>query len=69
MAYKDLDRERSHGFAPTRIPFLSIVQYARMFGYSAELEDDLIYFVTGLDDHHVEQLNDELNKKSKKVKK
>lgn len=65
MAYKDLDRQRSHGFAPTRIPFLDIVQYARLYELNIEEEDDLIYFVTGLDDHHVKKLNDDLEKKSK----
>jgi hypothetical protein len=63
-----LDRERSHGFSPTRIPFLSIVKYARLFNYSAELEDDLIYYVTGIDDHHIQQLNEELKKNSSRKK-
>lgn len=67
LAYKDLDRQRSHGFAPTRIPFLDIVAYADRFGYStsdASLED-FLFFVTGLDDHFIELLNKEYNSKKK----
>lgn len=69
MAYKDLDRQRSHGFAPTRIPFIDIVTYARLYNLNIDEEDDLIYFVTNLDDHHIKQLSDDLEKKTKQSKK
>jgi hypothetical protein len=68
VAFQDLDRQRSHGFAPTRIPFLDIVSYADRFGYSTSCGhlDDFIFFVTGLDDHFIELLNKEYNSKNKK---
>lgn len=68
VAYKDLDRQRSHGFAPTRIPFLDIVKYARLYGCSQDVEDDLIFYVTGIDDHHIENLSKEMERNSKKSK-
>ena len=45
QAFKDLARDRTAGFAPSAIPFTSILNYARHYRCDPETEDNLIYFV------------------------
>ena len=44
QAFKNLDRQRSSGFGVGYIPYLDIVQYARMYDMSQEVEEDLVFF-------------------------
>lgn len=68
QAFKDLDRQRSIGFAPSYIPYLDIVAYARLYGFDEELEEELIYYIKGLDDHYLKMVNDENQRKAEKAK-
>lgn len=68
QAFKDLDRQRSIGFAPSYIPYLDIVAYARVYGFDEELEEELIYYIKGLDDHYLKMVNDENQRKAEKAK-
>lgn len=68
QAFKDLSSQRSIGFSLGYIPFLDIVAYARAFGFSDELEEDLIFFVRGLDEHYLQLVNDENNRKQEQLK-
>jgi vacuolar-type H+-ATPase subunit C/Vma6 len=68
-AFKDLSRQRSMGgFALGNIPYLDIVQYAQIYRMDEETTEDLIYFVTGLDDHYLSRLNKEHKSKMDKQK-
>lgn len=68
QAFKDLSRQRSVGFAPSCIPFLDIIQYARYYNFSDEMEEDLLYYVKGLDDHYLEILNKDAKKRQEQAK-
>lgn len=63
QAFKNLDRQRSSGFGVGYIPYLDIVQYARMYDMSQEVEEDLVFFVTGLDDHYIKMVNNDMKTK------
>lgn len=68
QAFKDLNTQRPVGFAVGYIPFLDIVTYAKVYDFSEELQDDLIYFVRGLDEHYIEIINKEQQKKTDSLK-
>lgn len=67
QAFKDLARDRTSGFAPSAIPFTSILNYARHYRCDPETEDNLIYFVTGLDDHYLSRTYEESKKEREKA--
>lgn len=49
QAFFDLDSERSHGMAVTRIPRSKVREYAREFELTEDEAGTLEYFVTELD--------------------
>lgn len=68
QAFKDLSTQRSVGFAVGYIPYLDILTYARAYNFSEELEQDLIFFVRGLDEHYLQVINNEQQKKNEQIK-
>ena len=69
MAFKDLTRQRSMGgFALGNIPYLDIVQYTKIYEMDEETSEDLIFFVTALDDHYLSNLNKERQSKVEQQK-
>lgn len=67
QAFKDLARDRTSGFAPSAIPFTSILTYSRTYKCDPETEDNLIFFVTGLDDHYLARSFEENKKEREKA--
>ena len=67
QAFKDLARDRNSGFCPTAIPFTSILKSSERYRCDPETEDDLIYFVTGLDDHYLSRVQEESKKEREKA--
>lgn len=68
-AFKDLSRQRSMGgFSLGNIPYLDIVQYAKLYEMDEETTEDLIFFVTSLDDHYLSNMNKERKAKSEQQK-
>lgn len=67
QAFKDLARDRTSGFSPSAIPFTSIMTYAKHYRCDPETEDNLIYFVTGLDDHYLARAYEESKKEREKA--
>lgn len=67
QAFKDLARDRTSGFSPSAIPFTSILTYARHYRCDPETEDNLIYFVTGLDDRYLSRVAEETKKEREKA--
>lgn len=63
QAFKNLDRQRPTGFGVGYIPYLDIIQYARLYDMSQEVEEDLVFFVTGLDDHYIKMVNNDMKTK------
>lgn len=55
-AFFDLDSERSHGMAPTPIPFTSIVKYAEVFGFDLEQTEALLIYVRELDKFNLDRI-------------
>ena len=52
-AFYELDTERAHGVALVRIPWSSIVAYAREYGFD---RDELVFFIRRMDDAHLDKL-------------
>lgn len=55
-AFYELDTERAHGLALVRIPWSSVVGYAREYGYD---RDELVFFIRRMDDAHLDKLRAE----------
>lgn len=68
QAFKDLSSQRAIGFSIGYIPYIDIVTYARLYGFSEELEEDLVFFVRGLDEHYIQLVNDENTKQQERLK-
>lgn len=69
QAFLDLDTDRIHGeFAPNPIPFSSIIRYAQFYQFDEEMTHDLIYYVRGLDNFHLEKLAKEYKARAKTKK-
>lgn len=68
QAFYDLDSERSHDFGFRKIPFTSIMNYAKAFEFDEEQTEDLIYLIKHMDSAYIERLEKKKPKKSPKVK-
>lgn len=55
-AFYELDTERAHGLALVRIPWSSVVKYAREYGFD---RDELVFFIRRMDDAHLDKLKAE----------
>lgn len=65
QAFFDLDTERSHDFGFRKIPFSSIINYAKAYKFDDDQMQDLVYIIKQMDDAYI----DRLNKKKPKPKK
>lgn len=68
QAFFDLDSERSHGMAPTPIPWTSIAQYARAFEFDEEQTEDLFFHVRRLDAEHLKRISAKMESRTKAKK-
>lgn len=58
QAFFDLDSERSHSMAVTRIPGSVIRLYAREFDFDDDQTDLLDYYISQMDDAHCKRLRE-----------
>jgi hypothetical protein len=69
QAFKNLGRQRQiGGFSLGCIPYLDIIAYSRIYRCDQETEEDLVYFVTGLDDHYLAKVNKDQKQRLDKQK-
>jgi hypothetical protein len=62
QAFFELDTERSIGMAVGRIPWTSIIDYAKAYEFSEEQTADFVYFIRAMDNAHLKHLDEKREK-------